>query len=479
MNDKGKRAAHMLSSFNFVLTGASGKGTNSTVRALRSVFLLFLLVLLPFYAGAQDKPVFGLQQLIRMAVDTNPEMAEIRSEISAARADLAQAEAGYYPQLDTMTIIGPVENARRPRVINGRITDPSAENAVGIFGRTDITLSQPLYTFGKLPNLKEAAQHGVKANELKLSQKQNEIVLRIKELYYALVIAGEGIEAAKGATEYFDEARSKMSRLLEIGASNVIESDLYRVDTYRAGVIRSSSEAEKGVKITYYALKSLCGIPADQEFEVADKTLTVAESTPSEAEDFVKRALADRPELRQLDVAIEARKRTVEAAKSDLYPSFFAAFHGSFAGAPGRQAFHNPYISDDFNHVEAGVVIGLTWHFDFGITRGRIAKERAGYEQLTHTKANARLNIPIEVIKYYHDAREWRTAIDAYQKAASASRKWVVAALTNFDMGTGTADDMLRGIERYGESQGKYLEALFNYNMALAQLDYATGGRNW
>ena len=64
-------------------------------------------------------------------------------------------------------------------------------------------------------------------------------------------------------------------------------------------------------------------------------------------------------------------------------------------------------------------------------------------------------------------------------KGGIASRKWIVASLTSFDMGTGAADDLLRGIERYGQNQGRYLEALFNYNMSLAQLEYAIGVRNW
>jgi hypothetical protein len=45
-------------------------------------------------------------------------------------------------------------------------------------------------------------------------------------------------------------------------------------------------------------------------------------------------------------------------------------------------------------------------------------------------------------------------------------------------MGTGTADDLLRGIERYGQNRGRYLEALYNYTMALAQLEYAMGERS-
>jgi outer membrane protein TolC len=111
--------------------------------------------------------------------------------------------------------------------------------------------------------------------------------------------------------------------------------------------------------------------------------------------------------------------------------------------------------------------------------KARVEKEMAEYEHLSHTKAKAELNIPIQVIKSYQDVRQWKVAVEAYQTAAVASRKWIVASLTSFDMGTGTADDLLRGIERYGQNRGRYLEALFNYNMSLAQLDYAMGVRSW
>ena len=151
----------------------------------------------------------------------------------------------------------------------------------------------------------------------------------------------------------------------------------------------------------------------------------------------------------------------------------------SVAAAPGRETLHNPYITDDFNHAYGGVVTGVNWHFDFGILKARVEKERAEYERLTHTKANAQLNIPIQVMKAYQDVKQWRVAVEAYDKAAGASRKWIVAALTSFDMGTGTADDLLRGIERYGQNRGRYLEALFNYNLSMAQLEYAMGVRSW
>jgi outer membrane protein len=74
---------------------------------------------------------------------------------------------------------------------------------------------------------------------------------------------------------------------------------------------------------------------------------------------------------------------------------------------------------------------------------------------------------------------EWEETVNSYQKAATASRKWIFSALADFDMGIGTAYDMLNAIDRYGHNQGKYLEALFRYNLSFAELEYAAGMKTW
>jgi outer membrane protein TolC len=442
-----------------------------------------LLLVLCWYGtpcgAAGEKQVLGLQELIRRAVSVSPEIAQRRSEMAAARSDLAQARAAYLPQLETLMVAGPINNTRRPEVAGKRIIDPSADLSVGAFGRLDVTLVQPIYTFGKLSNSREAAEKGVAASRARQNQTGNEIALRVKELYYALILSRTGIEAAREADEYFDEARKRISRLLDSGATNVMESDLYRVDAYRADIVRFQAEAQKGKNVAYFGLKSMIGMPDDADFDTADKSLSFQGGTLDKPAPYIQKALAQRPELRALEEGIAARKSLAEAARSDLYPTFFAAGAGSAAGAPGRQTLHNPYIYDDFNHLIGGFVAGMKWHFDFGLTRARIEKAHAEYNTLVQTRAVAHLGIPIQVAKHFEEARQWRVSIDAYRSAASASRKWIVSAMSSFDMGTGTADDLLRGIERYGQNHGKYLEALFNYNLSLAQLDYDTGASDW
>jgi hypothetical protein len=55
------------------------------------------------------------------------------------------------------------------------------------------------------------------------------------------------------------------------------------------------------------------------------------------------------------------------------------------------------------------------------------------------------------------------------------ARRWLITSFSNFDMGLGTMNDIFEAFERYGTFRGDYLMALYNYNVATAQLDKATG----
>jgi len=429
---------------------------------------------------SKERSILGLKELIKMAIARSPELAAERSDLAIAQSHLDQAKAGYYPQVDTTAVIGPVNDAEEPVIQNNKIHDPSPGTGVstlGIFGRVDIKVTQPLYTFGKLSNRKEAAGSGIEARKFGITGKENEIALRVTALYYALIVAKGGIASSDEARGFFDDAGKRIRRLLDLNSPNVTEGDLYRVEAFRADTLRSRAEAQKGIKFASFALKALVGLPPEAAFEVPKKEMRIEDGTLNPMESYVQKALSERPELKQLKEAITAQGLQVEAARSDRYPSIFLALVGSGAYAPGRDRLDNPYISDEFNHAYASLVAGMNWEFDFGIKKARIAEAMAEYEKLDNNRAAAEMNIPIQVAKAYQDILEWKEAAATYQEASVASRKWVFSAFSDFDMGVGTADNMLWAIEKYGHNRGKYLEALFNYHTSLAELEYATGVR--
>jgi outer membrane protein len=434
-------------------------------------------------APAQQKRVLSLDELTRMALEKSPELHGAEQDVVSARSDLAQARAGRWAQLDVVGVVGPVQNADEPtvrvvqrddrRVLTGRIVDN--DKGIGIFGRLEFTLAQPLFTFGKISHRRDAAALGVDIQQSARLKKQGDVVLNIRELYYALVVALQGQGAAKDADDFIQDAGGRIRRLLELNSTNVDQSDLYRLDAFDAEIQQFKVKADSGARMAYLALKTAAGIPADQEFQLDATELSTVPYPLAPQEEYVRRALAQRPEILQVKKGVEAKEFMMKAARADLYPSVFAAAIGSFAGAPGRERFSNAYFRDEFNHAEVGVVLGTEWHFDFGIGRARVDKARAEYQKMIHTKEFAEQNIPLEVAKNYQDALEYQSSYEAYRKGSVASRRWIVSAFSNFDMGVGTARDIFDAIERYGRNQGEYLLALYNYHVAVARLNHSVG----
>jgi outer membrane protein len=434
----------------------------------------FSLVFSGPFATAGQTPVLGLNDLIQMALEKSPQLKESEQDILAAQGDLAQAKAGQWAQMDLFALGTGAQNADLPTVVNGYLGN-NDKNTHGIFGAMDFFIVQPLFTFGKISHRQDAAKSGVLAQKAAKEKKRAEVVLNVKELYFGLIVANQGIGAADDANLFVQDARERIHRLLKLNSPNVSEVDLYRLETFESDIKRFKAKAESGVRITYLALKKTVGFKEDQEFQLDLKELPKDAQALDAQDAYIRQALGQRPEFQELKHGIEARKSLVEAARADLYPSFFLAAVGSLAGAPGRERMSISYFPDRYNHVDAGGFLGTNWHFDLGIGRAKVDKAKAEYQKLLYTKDYAERNIPLEVAKYYQDAIESVQSFEAYEKGMIAARKWIVSAFSNFDIGTGTAKDMFDAIDRYGKNRGDYLLALFNYHVALAKLTYAIG----
>ena len=450
------------------------------------VFVALMGILWASSAWGQEKVVLSLEQLIQLAIERSPEMAEAEKDILIAESDLEQAKAARLPQLDALAIGGVVDAADRPivvvsprpgpgdRYLRGRLENPDWDPGdPGPFGKLDITVIQPLYTFGKISSRIDAAIKGVEVKKAAREKTRGDVELRIKELYFALLLSRQGKEAAEDVSSFVEDARRRIKKLLELGSTSVDESDLYRVEAYAAEAKRFKAKAESGSKLAYMALKQMIGFPPEKDFELDVKELPKDPRALGDQKDYIEMALRMRPELEQIEKGLEAKKSLVEAAKADMYPSIFLAGVASLAGAPNREHWDVAYIRDEYNHANGGVVLGAKWHFDFGIQQAKVSKAKAEYERLLHTRDYALRNIPLEVAKHYQDAIEHMQAFQASEEAASAARKWVVVAFANFDMGVGQARDIFFAVERYGKNQGDYLLSLLNYHLALARLSHA------
>ncbi|RQW83429.1 MAG: TolC family protein [Geobacter sp.] len=446
------------------------------IRTMVIQLVLLLLVVVPLFAAEvqQGTLVLSLDDCIRRALTASPLLGESSADIELAEAKLNEAKAHRFPQIELLGLMGPISKARGNQVTSSDRIDHL--HGLTIFARGDATIVQPLYTFGKISERMTAASHGIEVDRAKKVQKKNEITLKVKEYYYGLLLARELKALVSEVGEILDKARDKARKLLDKGSENVDALDIYKLDAFSGQVRKYTEEATKGESLALAALRVEMGIPPETEFDIATARLTPDEDMNGTAlSSYLEAAKFKRPEYKQLKEGLQAREALVKAARADYFPDLFLGGYLSGAYSPDRDRVTNPWVPDEFNHLWAGIALGIKWKIDFGITAAKVAQERAQYNRLLSTNDYANANIPLQIRKAYLERLEAEKSIEATRDAYSNAKKWEVAAVANFDIGIGPAKEIFDSLQSYATMRSDYFRSIYNYKMSLANLEYAVG----
>ena len=423
-----------------------------------------------------NKLVLGVDDCIRAALKTAPELGEAQADIDLTATKLDEAKSYRYPQLEVTALFGPAPQARRQDISPFVATDKHFKlSELTWFASTDATLIQPLFTFGKISENMKAATHGIEVERSRKEQRANEIAQKVREYYYGLLLARELKELVSEVQESLAKARVKAVKMIDQGSEGADEIDLYKLDAFSGEIAKYLEEAGKGEKLALAALKARLGLSSDTQLEISSERLAMDESVIQDYEIYLDKARSQRPEFRQIAEGLKARSALVEAAKANYYPDIFLGGLFSWAYADDRDRINNPYINDQFKHLNGGVALGARWKLDFGITGAKVAGEQAQYNRLLNTKAFADVNIPLQIKKYYLDLQEAENSVTATQSAFSNAKRWGMAAIANFDFGVGPAKEILEALQVYARMRAAYFQSIYNYRIAQANLDYAIG----
>lgn len=429
-------------------------------------------------AGSPGKTllVLELDECIRTALQTAPEIGEAQADLELTTTKLKEARSYRYPQVDLMALFGPAPGAKRSDISPVVKTDYEfSAKQLTWFTSADLLITQPLWTFGKISENMKAATHGIEVDKAKKQQKGNEVALEVKKYYYGVLLARELKGVLSEIQEYMTTGKKKIRELIERDVPSGDEVDLYKLDAYAGAINKYMEEALKGERLALAALKTRMGLGDNVEVEVATDRLTMDNDPPADLESFIERARLQRPEFKQLKEGLAARTALVEAAKANYYPDIFLAGVISWAYADKRDRIDNPYITDRFQHAYGGIALGMKWHLDFGITGAKVAAEQAQLNRLQSTSSYAEAFIPLQIRKAWLEMKEAERVVTVTKEAFQSAKKWGAAALANFDFGIGTAKDVFDAVEIYGKMKADYYQAIYNYKIAKANLEYAIG----
>jgi len=263
---------------------------------------------------------------------------------------------------------------------------PPANSVLNQGGR-DLTtsgtqLTQPLTTLLKIRPLNDIAQAELKASKQDAQQTQNDVALRVHQLYYKVLIAQVHLAATEARIKASQDLQSERVQQVKYGSAleeNLIES--------RAQLLQAKQElltTDLQLSDLKLQLNDAMGLPLTTPLALDPDT---AEAPPAcGRETCVTEALASHPEIIEARNEVEKANAAIRLSKVDLYVPDVDAF--------ARYSYQNqvPFLARNFGSF--GVHFGYDL-FDAGRKRAFLRERQS---QLSQAKENlARLTDEVEL----------------------------------------------------------------------------------
>lgn len=420
-----------------------------------------------------------LRSVLQRTLAVSPDLDEVRAgqAFAEARHGLARANR-YLTEFRGSSILSVAPGIANPNgaTRNALYLDPAVRNDFGNlapFGQAEVTLLQPLVTWGHLGGNIRAARYSVAAEVAAVRTRELAAALRGAELYYAFLLADDLYRLTARAGDVVRRAMDEVDRLLAEGNPGVDDADRYEVLMTEQEFIMRAREVAEHRQTTQAALRR----QLQEEGHVAPKIagLRALPFVPEALDTYFEMALRFRPEVAQAQAGLAARDALVRVARSDYYPQLVFGVSASVGYASNRTRQPTPFVSDAFRRSSVRTGFGFRQQLNFSQTRARVAQAEAEREKVRHQMEGARQLVLFEVEKAYRDVLVAKTALVAQDSSLAISKQWLRVEYINFDLDLGDTENLIKAVRANLEQEARYYETVWRYNSAVLRLLHHAG----
>ncbi|WP_233993910.1 TolC family protein [Salinibacter altiplanensis] len=465
----------------------------SLVRLLGAVILTAVLLgagpaaAQPGAPAPMDTVQVDLTETILRALEESPEVDQRRAQkqFATARSDEAQANRfltdvsintahSLAPGLDNV----PDGIAGDELYLQPGVTNDWSPRALRPFSRFEIAVQQPLWTWGELSGSIRAARRGVDVEAARVEQKALEVAVRAGETYYGLLLTKALDRLADRTQEVIDRAKREINRLLDEGDEGVSQSDLFQTRLTEEETRRRAVEVEQNRKTARSALRRQLFLSDRVRVQPkADELRPLSFAIhPDSLDHYTQRALQNRPEVRQAEAGVKARRALVDVARSEYYPKVgLRATLSQSVTLPERPNPDNAFIGDSFMGTGTRTGIGVQQNLNFGQTRAQVEQAKAELNAVQYQRTAAEQLVRFEVEEAYRSLLTAQAAVESRDRSTTIAGEWLRTEQVNFDLDLGDTEDLIKAVRADLEARAQYLRAVRQYNGAVLDLLRATG----
>jgi TolC family type I secretion outer membrane protein len=413
------------------------------------------------YAAAR----LDLRDCIDKALTNHPALRSAQEGINAGKGRVTQAGSPYLPQVQAST--GYAEN----RSLGGALGESTTKSYT-----TTLSVNQIIYDFGKTGGGLDAARSGVHSASSDADRVKQEVVLNVKQAYYALLQANKLLTVAQQTLDQTEGHLRQAEAFFRAGSKprfDVTRAEV-EMNTARLGLINAKND----VRLRIMALHNAMGIEPGGDIDISD-ILTQPAAVPS-LDQIQREALDGRPEMQKAAADIQSAQSRVRAAESNNLPTLSA--NGSYNWAHGTTETILPVSAPGIgelrgeirNSWNAGVLLSMPL-FEGGLTRGRIGEARASQRALEAQRDMLRQSILLEVNQAYADLESASARIGVMESSLKKAKENFELAEGRYQAGVGLSLEVTDAQVAAVKAETDHVQALYDYQLAAARLMKAMG----
>ncbi len=374
-------------------------------------------------SGAQSGETITLTEAIKVAVNSNPEIAQAQYNTEAIQMERKQAQGLYAPrvELDASAGIRHLNNVTRrslnlsdqtlyPRQVGG-----SAEWVALDFGRRR----------GEL--LRQAAR--VDGASLRVLERSEFVALQVSRQYLDVLLQQRILAASQDNVAFHQSLVGDLTTGVQQGSISI--ADQQQAEERLQSALVRQAEAEQGLEDAQTSLRRLSGLDISQVVLPA----TLAESLPGSVDEAVGLSRTGNPLVREAEADVDAAHAMADSAKGDLYPRIGVQVNGRYGN--DIDGFRG-----NTRDVQANAFMRWTV-FDGGINRAK-------YQEMVRRASQARYRLydigrqaEEDVRKAWTALRTMTTVSQQLDKQSRVSDDLLLSYRSQFNVGRRSLLDVL------------------------------------
>jgi len=421
-----------------------------------SKLLAILGLLISLSAPAPAAEPWTLERALEQALKGNPDARMAQQRITAAKAELEQANAAYWPRLQFQSSYTRTDN---PMMVFGSILNQRAYPSAGL-NFNDVPdiddvnarglVTVPLYAGGKNKAGRAAARANTEAAKLDDEAARNALGFEVARAFHTVLKTRQFIRAAEAAVSSFDHSLGVARKRLEGGA--LLKSDALDIEVRLAQAREDLVRARNAHALAKRSLRNLLGIE-EGEFEVADNARA---NVAPDSMDFSGRAEMAAARHRE-----RAAQEQVRAAQGGYLPRLnaFASLDYDYGSK----------FDNGGGSYTAGAL--LQWDlWDGNLTRAKVREARAHLESAREEQRKLRLALDLEAEQARLELKTANERLLVTEQVVAQASESVSLTRARFEQGAALSTQLIDGETALVAARVRRAEAEADQQIAIAAL---------